>query len=52
MYLIYDFHLGSGNNENVYAITDKRDLNLAAFTYDPLNRLLSTQNAGSIKIQP
>jgi RHS repeat-associated protein len=48
MYLAYDFHLGNGDNGNVYAITNNRDLSRnQAFTYDPLNRLLSAQNAGT-----
>jgi RHS repeat-associated protein len=48
MYLIYDFHLGNGDNGNVYGITNNRDISRSqAFTYDPLNRLLSAQNAGT-----
>src|SRR5207244_2962852 len=48
MNLIYDFHLGNGDNGNVYAITNNRDTARSqSFTYDPLNRLLSAQNAGT-----
>src|SRR5437660_2088391 len=48
MNLIYDFHLGNGDNGNVYAITNNRDITRSqSFTYDPLNRLLSAQNAGT-----
>src|SRR5438045_7442882 len=48
MNLIYDFHVGNGDNGNVYAITNNRDTTRSrAFTYDPLNRLLSAQNAGT-----
>jgi RHS repeat-associated protein len=48
MYLAYDFYLGNGDNGNVYAITNNRDLSRnQTFTYDPLNRLLSAQNAGT-----
>ncbi len=46
--LSYDFHLGNGDNGNVYAITNYRDQTRnQTFTYDPLNRLLSAQNAGT-----
>src|SRR5205807_8605736 len=48
MNLIYDFHVGNGDNGNVYAITNNRDTKRShAFTYDALNRLLSAQNAGT-----
>src|SRR5438552_18219028 len=48
MNLIYDFHVGNGNNGNVYSITNNRDANRSqTFTYDALNRLLSAQNAGT-----
>jgi hypothetical protein len=34
--LAYDFHLGSGNNGNVWAITNNKDATRnEAFTYDP-----------------
>jgi len=43
-----DFHLGSGNNGNVWGIVNNRDASRnQTFTYDPLNRLLSAQNAGT-----
>src|SRR5438874_13716050 len=43
----YDFHLGNGNNGNVYGTTNYKDNNRSqSFTYDPLNRLASAQNAG------
>ncbi len=48
MNLIYDFHVGNGDNGNVYAVTNNRDTSRSqTFTYDPLNRLLSAQNAGT-----
>jgi RHS repeat-associated protein len=44
----YDFHLGSGNNGNVYGITNNKDATRnQIFTYDPLNRLATAQNAGT-----
>src|SRR5205807_4928101 len=44
----YDFHLGNGNNGNVYGITNYKDNNRNhTFTYDALNRLASAQNAGT-----
>ncbi|HET9283984.1 MAG TPA: RHS repeat-associated core domain-containing protein [Candidatus Angelobacter sp.] len=44
----YDFHLGNGDNGNVYGITNYKDTaRNQTFTYDPLNRLLSAQNAGT-----
>src|SRR5262249_27625548 len=44
----YDFHLGNGNNGNVFAILNNRDHNRdQTFTYDLLNRLISAQNAGT-----
>ncbi|HEV3038047.1 MAG TPA: RHS repeat-associated core domain-containing protein [Candidatus Angelobacter sp.] len=46
--LRYDFHQGNGNNGNVYSITNYRDQSRnQTFTYDPLNRLTSAQNAGT-----
>ncbi len=46
--LRYDFHLGNGDNGNVYGIINYRDQSRnQTFTYDPLNRLLSAQNAGT-----
>jgi RHS repeat-associated protein len=48
----YDFHLGNGtsgaDNGNVFGITNYKDQNRnQTFTYDPLNRLISAQNAGT-----
>jgi len=44
----YDFHLGAGDNGNVYGITnDKDSTRNQTFTYDLLNRLISAQNAGT-----
>jgi RHS repeat-associated protein len=44
----YDFHLGNGDNGNVFGITNYKDANRnQTFTYDPLNRLTSAQNAGT-----
>jgi RHS repeat-associated protein len=46
--ITYDFHLGSGNNGNVWGITNNRDSSRSqTFTYDQLNRLSSAQNAGT-----
>jgi RHS repeat-associated protein len=46
--LSYDFHLGNGDNGNVYGITNNRDLSRSqTFTYDALNRLASARNAGT-----
>jgi YD repeat-containing protein len=46
--LSYDFHLGNGDNGNVYGITNYRDQSRnQTFTYDALNRLISAQNAGT-----
>src|SRR5262249_25255178 len=44
----YDFHLGNGDNGNVYSLTNNRDHTRdQTFTYDALNRLISAQNAGT-----
>ncbi|HEY6349500.1 MAG TPA: RHS repeat-associated core domain-containing protein, partial [Candidatus Angelobacter sp.] len=44
----YDFHLGNGDNGNVFAITNYRDQTRnQSFAYDSLNRLISAQNAGT-----
>jgi RHS repeat-associated protein len=48
----YDFHLGNGtsgaDNGNVWGITNYKDTTRSqTFTYDPLNRLVSAQNAGT-----
>src|SRR5580765_7550092 len=50
----YDFHAGNGtagsgtNNGNVFGITNYKDTTRnQTFTYDPLNRLVSAQNAGT-----
>ena len=46
--LNYDFHLGAGDNGNVFGITNNKDISRnQTFTYDPLNRLTSAQNAGT-----
>jgi hypothetical protein len=46
--LNYDFHNGSGNNGNVWGITNNKDTTRnQTFTYDALNRLTSAQNAGT-----
>jgi YD repeat-containing protein len=43
----YDFHLGSGDNGNVWSIYNYRDRSRdQSFTYDALNRLTSAQNTG------
>ena len=44
----YDFHLGAGDNGNVWGIVNNKDTTRnQTFTYDSLNRLTSAQNAGS-----
>jgi RHS repeat-associated protein len=44
----YDFHAGSGDNGNVFGITNYKDSTRnQTFTYDSLNRLISAQNAGT-----
>jgi len=46
----YDFHVGNGNNGNVFGITNYKDTTHGrdqTFTYDALNRLTSAQNAGT-----
>jgi YD repeat-containing protein len=44
----YDFHFGNGDNGNVWGITNNKDTTRnQTFTYDPLNRLISAQNAGT-----
>ncbi|HEY2392331.1 MAG TPA: hypothetical protein VGK22_14245 [Candidatus Angelobacter sp.] len=44
----YDFHVGAGNNGNVFGIYNYRDRDRdQSFTYDTLNRLISAQNAGT-----
>jgi RHS repeat-associated protein len=48
----YDFHVGNGtsgaDNGNVFSITNYKDQTRnQTFTYDPLNRLASAQNAGT-----
>ncbi|HWZ41886.1 MAG TPA: RHS repeat-associated core domain-containing protein [Candidatus Saccharimonadales bacterium] len=44
----YDFHLGNGNNGNVYGIANYKDTTRnQAFTYDALNRLATARNAGT-----
>jgi RHS repeat-associated protein len=46
--LNYDFHLGNGDNGNVFGITNNKDQSRnQTFTYDALNRLISAQNAGT-----
>jgi hypothetical protein len=45
--------LGNGNNGNVWGITNNRDTSRnQSFTYDPLNRLISAQNAGTDCTKP
>jgi RHS repeat-associated protein len=44
----YDFHLGNGNNGNVWNLYNYKDRNRdQTFSYDALNRLTSAQNAGT-----
>jgi RHS repeat-associated protein len=43
----YDFHLGNGDNGNLYQASNNRDPSRTqVYTYDPLNRLTSAQNGG------
>jgi len=44
----YDFHAGNRDNDNVWGIINNKDNTRSqTFTYDPLNRLASAQNAGT-----
>jgi RHS repeat-associated protein len=44
----YDFHVGNGNNGNVWNLYNYKDHTRdQSFTYDALNRLTSAQNAGT-----
>jgi RHS repeat-associated protein len=46
----YDFHVGNGNNGNVFGITNYKDTTHGrdqTFSYDALNRVISAQNAGT-----
>ena len=44
----YNLNLGAGDNGNVAGITNYKDTSRSqTFTYDPLNRLISAQNAGT-----
>jgi RHS repeat-associated protein len=46
----YDFHLGSNDNGNVYAVNNNKILDHGrdqSFTYDQLNRLTSAQSAAT-----
>jgi hypothetical protein len=46
--LSYDFHLGTGNNGNVFGIINNKDTTRnQSFAYDALNRLTGAQNAGT-----
>ena len=50
--LSYDFHLGSGDNGNVWQIVNNRDnasrpVGTVSFTYDALNRIASAQTSGT-----
>jgi RHS repeat-associated protein len=46
--LNYDFHLGVSDNGDVWGIINNKDTTRnQTFTYDPLNRLASAQNAGT-----
>ncbi len=46
--LSYDFHLGVGDNGNVFQIVNNRDNNRTQnFTYDNLNRIASAQTQGN-----
>jgi RHS repeat-associated protein len=44
----FDFHLGAGDNGNVFKITNNRDNTRSqSFTYDVLNRIASAQSSGT-----
>ena len=44
----YDFHLGNGDNGNVWGITNNKDTTRnQSFTYDALNRVIAEWNAGT-----
>lgn len=44
----YDFHLGNGDNGNVFSTTNNKDTGRSQiFSYDLLNRLISAQNTGT-----
>jgi RHS repeat-associated protein len=46
----FDFHLGAGDNGNVFKIVNNRDTTHGrdqSFTYDSLNRILSGQSSGT-----
>jgi RHS repeat-associated protein len=46
----FDFHLGAGDNGNVYKVVNNRDTTHGRdqnFTYDSLNRILSGQSSGT-----
>jgi len=46
--LSYDFHLGTGDNGNVFQIVNNRDnTRTQAFTYDTLNRIATAQTPNS-----
>jgi RHS repeat-associated protein len=46
--MTYDFHLGNGDNGNVFGISNNKDTTRSqTFAYDALNRLTSAQNAGT-----
>ncbi len=45
--LSYDFHLGNGDNDNVFQIVNNRDTNRTQnFTYDALNRIQQANSSG------
>jgi RHS repeat-associated protein len=45
----FDLHFGAGDNGNVYQIINNKDVSRnQTFSYDPLNRLVSAQNAGTL----
>jgi hypothetical protein len=47
MNLVYNFHSGSGDNGNVFGVTNNRDNNRSqAFGYDSLNRLTTASTTG------
>ena len=46
--LSYDFHLGTGDNGNVFQIQNNRDTTRSAsYTYDQLNRIATAQTPNS-----
>ncbi|HEX3105276.1 MAG TPA: hypothetical protein VHQ22_12575 [Terriglobales bacterium] len=49
----YDFHLGAGDNGNVWSIYNHRDRSRdQSFNYDTLNRLTSAKTPAPTALRP